>query len=54
MPRERPTASGITPELTAEVRQLLARRQKIEAVKCVREATGWGLKESKDYVDALE
>ncbi len=52
--REPPIASGITPELAAEVRQLLARRQKIEAVKRVRMATGWGLKEAKAYVDAIE
>ena len=25
----------------------------IEAIKKVREATGWGLKEAKDYVDAM-
>ncbi len=44
-------ATGLTPEVNAEIRQLMARNQKIEAVKRVREATGWGLKESKDYVE---
>lgn len=37
-----------------EIRQLLTQRQKIEAIKRVRELTGLGLKEAKDYVDALE
>ncbi|WP_083983355.1 ribosomal protein L7/L12 [Actinomadura hibisca] len=34
--------------------RLLAQNRKIQAVKEVREATGMGLKEAKDYVDALE
>ncbi len=33
--------------------RFLSKGQKIEAIKRVREATGWGLKEAKDYVDAL-
>jgi ribosomal protein L7/L12 len=28
--------------------------RKIEAIKLHREATGWGLKESKDFIEALE
>ena len=40
--------------LEHEVRTLLSQRRKVEAVKQVREATGWGLKEAKDYVDAIE
>jgi ribosomal protein L7/L12 len=40
-------------ELEAQARALLAQGQKIEAIKQVRTATGWGLKEAKDYVDAL-
>jgi uncharacterized protein YecA (UPF0149 family) len=40
-------------ELEDQVRALLAQGQKVEAVKRVLKATGWGLKESKDYVDAL-
>ena len=35
------------------MRALLAQGRKIEAVKRVHKTTGWGLKESKDYVDAL-
>jgi ribosomal protein L7/L12 len=41
-------------ELEAQVHALLAQGRKVEAVKQVRTATGWGLKEAKDYVDALE
>lgn len=45
---------GVSMEALDRVRDLLARRQKIEAIKLVREVTHWGLKEAKDYVDALE
>ena len=31
----------------------LAERNKIEAIKLVRERTGMGLKEAKDYVDRM-
>jgi ribosomal protein L7/L12 len=34
--------------------QLVAKGQKIEAIKLVREHTGWDLKRSKEYADALE
>lgn len=40
-----------TPDL---VRELLAGGRKIEAIKMYREATGVGLKEAKDAVDAIE
>jgi ribosomal protein L7/L12 len=40
-------------ELENRARALIDQNQKIEAIKLVREATGWGLRESKDYVDAL-
>jgi len=43
----------VTPEVVTEARALLSRRRKIEAIKLVREHTGWGLKESKDFVDGL-
>jgi ribosomal protein L7/L12 len=46
-----PTASA--PQLDQEARGLLARGRKIEAIKRVREVTGWGLKEAKDYVERL-
>lgn len=41
-------------ELDSEVRRLLAGRRKIEAVKLVRERTGWALKEAKEYVERLQ
>jgi ribosomal protein L7/L12 len=34
-------------------RALVAQGKKIEAIKLVRQQTGWGLKEAKDYVDGL-
>jgi preprotein translocase subunit SecA len=40
-------------ELEDQVRALMAQGRKVEAVKRVLKTTGWGLKESKDYVDAL-
>ncbi|MCP4540481.1 MAG: hypothetical protein GY832_25365 [Chloroflexi bacterium] len=41
-------------KLEKQVRILIDQDQKIEAIKHVREQTGWGLRESKDYVDSLE
>lgn len=58
----RPT-TAVTPSATnltlsarslAEVRQLLGSGNKIQAIKMVRDQTGLGLKEAKEYVDALE
>ncbi len=40
-------------DIEAQVRILLAKGEKIEAIKLVREATGLGLKEAKDYVEGL-
>ena len=40
-------------ELTESVISLLKEHKKVEAVKVVRESTGWGLQECKDYVDNL-
>jgi ribosomal protein L7/L12 len=37
----------------AEVQALLAGGNTIAAIKRVRELTGWGLKESKDFVDGI-
>ncbi len=39
--------------LEFEVRELLNRGRKIEAVKKARQLTGWDLKEAKDFVDSL-
>lgn len=43
----------LPPEVEAQVRALLAANRKIEAIKVAREATGLGLKETKDLVEAL-
>jgi ribosomal protein L7/L12 len=49
------SALGVSKEtLEFEVRELLARGRKIDAIKKVRELTDWGLKEAKDYVDSVE
>ena len=40
-------------KLENQARALIDQNQKIEAIKLVREMTGWGLRESKDYVDVL-
>jgi len=42
------------PVLEAKIKSMLARRQKIEAVKIYREEYGIGLKEAKDAVDRIE
>ena len=36
------------------LKQLLLQGKKIEAIKVYREQTGTGLREAKDYIDALE
>ncbi len=46
-------ASQLTDEQTAKIAEQLAAGRKIEAIKLHREATGLGLKESKEFVDAL-
>ena len=40
-------------EMSEEVQQLVAKGQKIEAIKVIREKSGLGLKEAKDLVDRL-
>lgn len=49
-----PASGGLPEDALADVRGLLQQGQKITAIKLVREHTGWGLKEAKDYVEALE
>ncbi len=43
----------VDPQTRQEAQELLALGQRIEAIKLVRERTAMGLKEAKDYVDAL-
>jgi len=54
-PASRPTAASAAPSATVQdaARALVAQGKKIEAIKLVREQTGMGLKEAKDYVDRL-
>lgn len=42
------------PNVHPEVVELLLRGKKIQAIKRVRELTGWGLKEAKDYAELVE
>jgi ribosomal protein L7/L12 len=42
------------PEVLEEIRQLVAQRRKIDAIKLYREATHAGLREAKEAVEALE
>ena len=48
-----PAASMTMAAADSVVRAMVARGEKIEAIKMVREMTGLGLKEAKDYVEAL-
>lgn len=50
---ERVSKEDIPDDLRAELLRLLQRRSKIPAIKLVRDHTGLGLKEAKDYIDAL-
>ena len=59
VPYGAPTPAGAAgqpaagPDWMSEVRDLVARGNKIEAIKVYRERTGLGLKEAKDAVEAL-
>jgi ribosomal protein L7/L12 len=44
---------GQDPPWLGEVRSPKGQGNAILGIKRVREVTGWGLKEAKDYVDAL-
>lgn len=43
-----------TQKIDPEVIKALSQNRKIEAIKLVREKTGMGLKEAKEYVESLE
>ncbi|HOX36426.1 MAG TPA: ribosomal protein L7/L12 [Candidatus Brocadiia bacterium] len=43
----------LTPEDRKNIAEAIASGKKIEAIKIYRNATGQGLKESKDFIDAL-
>lgn len=44
----------LPPDVERKVRDLIRRGHKIEAIKDVRYATNLGLKEAKDFVEAME
>jgi hypothetical protein len=48
-----PPLRAVPPEIEAQARELIARDQTITAIKIAREASGMGLKEAKDWVEAL-
>lgn len=50
-PEPRDAVPGGDPRLPRQFYDLLEQRKMIQAIKVYREATGAGLKESKDYVD---
>lgn len=45
--------ANLDPQTEAAINDAMARGNKIEAIKIMREATGMGLKESKEAVDRL-
>jgi ribosomal protein L7/L12 len=49
-----PAAPATNGDLANEIAALLARGQKIEAIKRYREYTGTGLREAKEAVEAIE
>jgi len=49
-----PPPRPLTPEVEERVRELMRARRKIEAIKAYREATGAGLKDSKEFVEELD
>ena len=53
-PRFAPQAATLlSPELEAEIRQLVRQKRKLDAIKRVREETHIGLAEAKDLVERL-
>ncbi len=48
-----PRTPGLAPDVAQQVQSLMAANRKIDAIKLVRESTGLGLKEAKDFVETL-
>lgn len=46
--------AGLTSEAEARIDEALRQGRKIEAIRHLREATGMGLKDAKDAIDARE
>ncbi|QHQ34222.1 hypothetical protein [Algicella marina] len=47
------TGKGLTPELRREIEAMLAARRMIPAIRLYRQATGAGLKDAKEAVEAI-
>lgn len=45
--------SGINPDLIWQLKQLILKNQRIEAIKLLRQQSGLGLKEAKEYIARL-
>lgn len=45
---------ALPPEIVAEIRRLAGEGRKIDAIRTLREATGCGLAEAKDAIEAVE
>lgn len=45
--------ASLAPDVMQQVQSLIAANRKIDAIKLVRESTGLGLKEAKDFVETL-
>jgi ribosomal protein L7/L12 len=52
-PSSQPSSSQFSGQALEEIRSLVEHGNKIGAIKRVRELTGLGLKEAKDYVDSI-
>ncbi len=52
--QDRPSLEIVGDDLEQRTVNALHKAGKISAIKDLREATGWSLKEAKDYVDELE
>ena len=48
-----PSRENISDELKGELISLVKENKKVQAIKKLKEATGMGLKEAKDYIDSL-
>jgi ribosomal protein L7/L12 len=48
-----PASSPTLPVVDADIARVVARGNKIEAIKLAREKYGLGLKEAKDYVEGM-
>jgi len=53
VPAAVPAAAGLSPEALAAIHGELARGNKINAIKLMREATGLGLAEAKQAVEVM-